>query len=219
MPRLLLKLALIIAAIFTLISWFGHLLGSTQTPNSVLQGFAEGCDGKPQPCWNGIVPSVTKFDDVPMILGAVPAWEQASVEKIARKLGSLWQITNPDFTDCTVIIDQKEKSFDLVGTIDFRICSHILLGDLADLIEYPGSIYQGCTPPDNLLYRLISISTGEDLTFRGENTVNEFILYGQQTKTEWIELLNSIARNNMGADYWTDQFRYAEIGFSENGCG
>jgi hypothetical protein len=31
-------------------------LGGTQPTHPALRGFTEGCEGKPQPCWYGIVP-------------------------------------------------------------------------------------------------------------------------------------------------------------------
>jgi hypothetical protein len=39
-------------------------LGYAQPPNPALRGFAEGCEGKPQPCWYGIVPGQTSLEVV-----------------------------------------------------------------------------------------------------------------------------------------------------------
>jgi hypothetical protein len=38
-------------------------MGGTQPPNPALRGFVEGCEGKPQPCWYGIMPGVTTAEE------------------------------------------------------------------------------------------------------------------------------------------------------------
>ena len=40
-------------------------IGSLQPPNPALQGFTQGCENKPQPCWYGIEPSsVMSLDEI-----------------------------------------------------------------------------------------------------------------------------------------------------------
>jgi hypothetical protein len=61
--RFYLKLNLPIAIIFLGLSLAARALGTTQPPNPALSGFTEGCEDKPQPCWYGIVPGVTNWED------------------------------------------------------------------------------------------------------------------------------------------------------------
>lgn len=59
MTRFLLKLSLILLAAFAVFNVAARAFGTLQPPNPALAGFTEGCEGKPQPCWYGIVPGVT----------------------------------------------------------------------------------------------------------------------------------------------------------------
>ena len=38
--------------------------GSLQPPHPILQGFTQGCEGKPQPCWYGIEPTTASWSEV-----------------------------------------------------------------------------------------------------------------------------------------------------------
>jgi hypothetical protein len=55
----MLKLSLRLIFVFTLLNLLTRAFGYAQPPNPALRGFSEGCAGKPQPCWYGIVPGVT----------------------------------------------------------------------------------------------------------------------------------------------------------------
>lgn len=58
MIRIYSRLAIPLLAIFIALSIAARALGSTQPPNPALRGFTEGCEGKPQPCWYGIVEGI-----------------------------------------------------------------------------------------------------------------------------------------------------------------
>jgi hypothetical protein len=64
MIRFYFKLTLSTAPIFLALFLIARALGMTQPPNPALRGFTEGCKDKPQPCWYGIVPGVTRKEDV-----------------------------------------------------------------------------------------------------------------------------------------------------------
>lgn len=68
MIRLLLKSILIFTLTFTAFSLAARVLGSTQPPNPALEGFTVGCEGKPQPCWYGIMPGVTTVEEAKQML-------------------------------------------------------------------------------------------------------------------------------------------------------
>lgn len=63
MPRLLLRLSLCLAVVIFALALTARALGGTQPPNPALRGFIEGCEDKPQPCWHGIVPGETSYDE------------------------------------------------------------------------------------------------------------------------------------------------------------
>ncbi|MEO8612104.1 MAG: hypothetical protein ABI690_29675 [Chloroflexota bacterium] len=63
MIRSYLKLIPTFAIVFLALSLAARALGATQPPNPALRGFTKGCEDKPQPCWYGIVPGITTWDD------------------------------------------------------------------------------------------------------------------------------------------------------------
>jgi hypothetical protein len=68
MSRLVLKPVLLTTAVFLLFSLTARALGSTRPSTSTLAGFNDGCEGKPHPCWHGIVPGSTSLDAARQIL-------------------------------------------------------------------------------------------------------------------------------------------------------
>jgi hypothetical protein len=58
-----LKVAVVLITLFLAISMVAKAIGSLQPINPALRGFIEGCEDKPQPCWYGIVPTVTTLED------------------------------------------------------------------------------------------------------------------------------------------------------------
>lgn len=68
MTRFLLKLSLILMSTFAVFNVAARALGTLQPPNPALAGFTEGCEGKPQPCWYGLVPGETKAETARNIL-------------------------------------------------------------------------------------------------------------------------------------------------------
>ncbi len=67
MFRVLLKLSLSFILAFGLFNVIVRGIGEIQPPNPALAGFNEGCEGKPQPCWYGIVPGVTTMREAKQI--------------------------------------------------------------------------------------------------------------------------------------------------------
>lgn len=104
-----LKVTLILVAALMTISIGAKAVGALQPPNPALRGFVEGWEGKPQPCWYGILPEATT---------------RADAEKIAGKLG---------FITCRIQFEYSESG-DTIMTIGLRACDGIQLGDL--LVQY-----------------------------------------------------------------------------------
>jgi hypothetical protein len=63
MTRVFLKLSMPLLVLFTVVGLAAPAVGGTQPTHPALWGFTEGCEGKPQPCWYGIVPGVTRMAD------------------------------------------------------------------------------------------------------------------------------------------------------------
>jgi hypothetical protein len=64
MSRLLLRLSLCFIVVIFALALTARALGGTQPPNLALRGFIEGCEGKSQPCWYGLVPGETSYAEV-----------------------------------------------------------------------------------------------------------------------------------------------------------
>ena len=53
------RLTLLLMLAVMLVSLAARVVGGAQPPNPALAGFTAGCEGKPQPCWHGVVPGQT----------------------------------------------------------------------------------------------------------------------------------------------------------------
>ena len=99
------------------LSLVARALGTTQPPNPALRGFVEGCEGKPQPCWYGIVPGVTTAEQL--------------VQIEAKKLISIKsQLENK----CEIFVRNEN---DVVYGIFIRNCKGVRIGDLAQIFGLP----------------------------------------------------------------------------------
>jgi hypothetical protein len=186
-----------------------------------LRGFTEGCEDKPRPCWYGVVPGVTNFDDVPKILMRTSVWKpetiKSEIDPITQK--AVWRITNVSFTDCRIIIGTGYSQTEKINEIDFYDCSHIVLGHLVDFIEYPGTIYPDCFPSDRLEYRSITIFTDDDLLYAKEYGVKSFTLYQRASDDGWKTTLNDLLQYGKLNGYSTKRWQYWKIAIAQGGCG
>ena len=127
MTRHYLKLILPIAAIFLALSLVARTLGGTQPPNPALAGFTIGCEGKPQPCWYGIVPGVTTVEE------AIVALNQRD---------DLSRVDNFLFRQ----LSDSECVFSLEGAITSVIiegCKAVELGDIITWFNEPDYYLSG----------------------------------------------------------------------------
>jgi hypothetical protein len=62
------RLTGLLVLVCTTIITFTQLIGHYVQPNPVLNGFISGCEGRAIPCWNGIVPGVTSFQEAADLL-------------------------------------------------------------------------------------------------------------------------------------------------------
>lgn len=59
LTRLYLKWIPLFAVTFLALTVAARIVGAAQPANPALDGFVEGCEGKPQPCWFGVIPGET----------------------------------------------------------------------------------------------------------------------------------------------------------------
>lgn len=58
------RTGVVCVVLFAALTIFTRVLGAGEPLNPVLAGFVTNCENKPQPCWYGIVPGLTRDDDV-----------------------------------------------------------------------------------------------------------------------------------------------------------
>jgi len=97
MIRIYSRLAIPLIAIFIALNIAARALGSTQPPNPALRGFTEGCEGKPQPCWYGIVMGTPTQEAREILLNrgyklSSPRWNE----------GARWTVIADSFSDCSI---------------------------------------------------------------------------------------------------------------------
>lgn len=127
MLRFLLKLLVILPLTFAMLNIITRTVGTTQPPNPALAGFSEGCEGKPQPCWYGIVPGVTTMEEADQILKGTLHFMEVAHD--AR--GSTTYQPSGHAGDCPFIV---YSGSDRVSWIDWQAvqnCLPIQLGDIA----------------------------------------------------------------------------------------
>src|SRR5215211_8272264 len=135
MPRPLLKLAFLITLVLAVTGLSARALGSTQPLNPALRGFTEGCEGKPQLCWYGIIVGETLIEDVFHIL------EQKGYSTTlisSRELGQFWRAAPSDANLCQVNLvttfawtdATQTKMIRYVERLILEDCPHMKLGDL-----------------------------------------------------------------------------------------
>ena len=119
MPRLLFKLAVMIALTMTVMGFAARILGVVQPPNSTLRGFTQDCDNQPQPCWYGIVPGVTTVPEVKERLASSGYF----VDTISDIQLSASKSIQGDCQNVSIIFDAHVKQINIMP------CGSVLLGD------------------------------------------------------------------------------------------
>jgi hypothetical protein len=138
LPRLYGKLIIALTVPFLALNVAARALGSTQPPNPVLEGFAVGCEGKPQPCWYGIVPGVTTVIEIDTILKDLGF---SFVEELPY-MHNVWRFSyRYDVFKCSVFV-QKNLQDEPFESESVKIdCLNMRLGDLILIIGTPQTFY------------------------------------------------------------------------------
>ncbi|MEO8612107.1 MAG: hypothetical protein ABI690_29690 [Chloroflexota bacterium] len=105
MPHLYSKLILPITLIFFVVSLASRVLATNLPPDPTLRGFTQGCEGKPQPCWNGIMPGKTTAEATYEHLSQLGYEIDDSIFSNTRQLQA--HFPNSDCGQITANIDQR----------------------------------------------------------------------------------------------------------------
>jgi hypothetical protein len=132
MIRFYFKLTLSTAPIFLALFLIARALGTTQPPNPALNGFTEGCEDKPQPCWYGIVPGMTTEEEANLILQSL-AYGKNTVNAS--------RTANTDIIECDIQVGAHKN---LVYAISLSNCDGISLGTLMNKLGVSKGIYFMC---------------------------------------------------------------------------
>ena len=183
MLRLFFKLALLMILLLTITSLIARAFGNTQSPNSVLDGFTQGCQD--QPCWYGIVPGVTAVD--------------AAKAKLLGNGYSLNSISQLQFTatkstdracQTTILFDSRVKQ------INISFCEKVALGDFVRQFNQPS---YAILDPLSIWYRgEIQLIFGREFsrwdTLSYHTPLQEIILFPAKSRVPplrqpWLDLL------------------------------
>jgi hypothetical protein len=129
--RLLGKLIVGLTGFFLLLSLTARALGNTQPPNPALRGFIENCEDKPQPCWYGIVPGVTKVEEASAYLLEIDYVDYYDEQNVSGKSKY-----------CDVFHQYSLKDRTIIG-ISLQNCRHIDLGLLINELGSPNFVTPG----------------------------------------------------------------------------
>lgn len=147
MPRFLLALTATLTALTFALALTARAWSETQRPHPALRGFVEGCDGKPQPCWFGIVPGETSVRDVTDILTRLgyAVSDRAGSMRIYTTLSpseSPGDVTfGIDATDCSAV-DCTTVPIQYLYLFDWNL---VQLGDVMSALGSPSKVYAGPT--------------------------------------------------------------------------
>lgn len=132
MIRIYLRVAIPLIIIFIALNITARALGSTQPPNPALRGFSEGCEGKSQPCWYGIVPEVTTLDELEHNI-TLSKYELLPDEIGGVYIRRSYRISSE--VDCSLIHIFHDGT--LVKSVSNGGCHNLRIGDFFTIIDRP----------------------------------------------------------------------------------
>ena len=136
MSRLLLRFSLLITLLLTMTSLAARALGNTQPYHSAMRGFFEGCEGQSQPCWYGIIPDKTSFDDAVHFIRD----HDLPIIKSPNETDFPAAMIKTDFIDCEVELFRSDKDPSLFGGFYFQNCRTLKLGDILNQLGTPYAV-------------------------------------------------------------------------------
>jgi hypothetical protein len=202
MTRLCFKLALPVVVTFTILAVVARALGNTQPPNPVIVGFTTGCENKPQPCWNGIVPGVTTVNEAIEIL-QTSGWDVSRIE-ISSDVGFTAKKTGDE--TCSAETNQVVSEGGPIWRYDVT-CASWRVGDFLALLGKPQAI--------------ASCGEGEVPLIIYKGTIRVGNQFSAPSPFQWVDPFNQVIyvelqqsgdyRNSEGWHGFLTEWRYEEL--------
>jgi hypothetical protein len=148
---------------FLALSLAARALGYAHPPNTSLDGFTVGCQGKPQPCWYGIVPHQTSV----LIAQSVLEELGYQVKVIHTGILSQLQAELSSNRECKVYSTLYNDS---VTSLEILTCDVLYLGDFIEQFGLP-EIAWVCNFYSNIRVRLIFSAAHASLNQRASTLV------------------------------------------------
>ncbi|MBI5666456.1 MAG: hypothetical protein HZC41_00490 [Chloroflexi bacterium] len=143
MTRFLLKLIPALVAAFAALNVATRAIGTLQPPNPALAGFIEGCEDKPQPCWYGIVPGISTWEEGEITLSHF-SYEQSYEAWISPDgYAAVYEFSkNLPCRAVYLVMDRLEYSkTNSIDRVEFDECSDLLFGDIVERFGEPETFY------------------------------------------------------------------------------
>jgi hypothetical protein len=133
MNRFYLQWMPVLLVIFTAAALAARTVGGRLTDHPALRGFSEGCDGKPQPCWYGIVPGVTDTAAIDAVLAAqgFTIRQGARGDEVAVTVGDVGCAVN-------IGLSKGNPRQTTWNRIYFTDCTGLAVGDMLPLMGEAG---------------------------------------------------------------------------------
>jgi hypothetical protein len=113
-------------------------LGGMQSSHSGLDGFVEGCEGLPQPCWYGIVPHVTTLNDAEMILEhANYTFDQSGALRDSYDYVDFRRPIQEGQCSAITLIYGYNLQDVLVEGMVLQLCQDLYIGDILEIVDEP----------------------------------------------------------------------------------
>lgn len=122
----------------TFLNITARVLGTAQPSNPGLDGFSEGCQDKPQPCWYGIVPGITTRREVTRITQSQGYEVQNEIFSGSFKVYSIYN-PPPTTQGCQLEVGYGPRG----EVVDFSLedCEAIRLGDIIRLYGSEAAVF------------------------------------------------------------------------------
>jgi hypothetical protein len=151
-PRFLFSLATLVT-VLALFNMLAQVIGATYPPHPALDDFRQGCDGKPHPCWNGIVPGLTTLDETRRIMAY--AGTGVTLFNDLTESYTVYFIPPAPSPVCVVLFQMNKL---VVGRVQLQMCkeANVQVGDLTTVLGLPERMV--LVSPPNLGYGQVAIN-------------------------------------------------------------
>jgi hypothetical protein len=141
--RLFVLSSLFLAVVLLTANVTAMVVGTAQPEHPVLAGFNQGCHLMPQPCWNGIVPGLTKAAEQIHIMQ-----DSGYIPEVVDGLVAWYRSPSGSSTHCERVIFIRTRTGEdelIIHEIILSRCPNMQSGDVMRLFRRP-SILSSATP-------------------------------------------------------------------------